>query len=74
MPRPSGYADLGNLVDEFIVALQHMSYQPLQHTEEVMEVGFPEYHDKMTTIKDRFDFPITYDGKSYWITLRRRNK
>ena len=74
MARTDGYKELGQLVEEFTDLLQSMAYQPLIHSDQPMQVGLMQYGDKVTSINQRFDIPLVYNGNNYYITIRRRNR
>lgn len=73
MVRPSGYLGLWNLTEELMSNIRSLSDGPLMHSEEPMIILQPEFRDKMTSLNQRIDIPIIYDGFAYYITLRRRN-
>lgn len=64
MPRSKAYTELLPLAREVMDRLEH---------ESIELTDLPMYIEKKTMINQRVDMPVEYDGKKYWLTLRRRN-
>ena len=73
MTRSNGYTELSQLAEDLLDIL-HRNQEDLQYTTEPLSIGTPYFQETTSTIKNRVDIPIEYNGQKFYLTLRRRNK